>query len=419
MLGCSRRSWLIAVWILVGLAAVPAGAQERAALEKRAQLKVIEIKESDGQILSYRHDSASTDVRMRGTGLAQDARIQMKVGGRPGFTEIDINRGDITGLKPAQQFGKDFLTYVLWAVSVDGRASNLGEITFEGDRAISINVTTQYQTFWLMVTAEPDYAVVDPSPQVILYSARESGVNEPLEREALTLRGGLFYFTHYTAYDSAAAAVERMPNELLQARKAVELATKSSVQPGVRPTGVSEETVEEHAGEALKLARTFLVRAEDAYQKNPGGSEVVQYARTAAQIAENARALAVGAVGDVLFRDLENELAGLRTDVGRFRGDLSSRQAELKKVRAELAARQAELKKLRGDLAGRQAEMSQLRTDLAEVKAKLSKSSSQPPPPVETKPAPPPPALVTRPIVWVGFFGWVVALLLLFRRHSV
>ena len=101
---------------------------------------------------------------MRGTSVAPDAHIKLKVGSRPGFVELDINRGKITGLKPASQFGSDFLTYVLWAVSVDGKAANLGEITFLDDKPISINVTTPYQTFWLMLTAEPNYAVVDPSP---------------------------------------------------------------------------------------------------------------------------------------------------------------------------------------------------------------------------------------------------------------
>ena len=52
---------------------------------------------------------------------------------------------------------------MLWAVSVDGKASNLGEITFEGERPVPVNLTTPYQTFWLMVTAEPNYAVVDPA----------------------------------------------------------------------------------------------------------------------------------------------------------------------------------------------------------------------------------------------------------------
>jgi len=99
--------------------------------QKTVQLRMIEVKEADGQILSYRHLAGSTEVHMRGTRLAPEAQVKLKIGSRPGFVEMDINRGGISGLKPAYQLGKDFLTYVLWAVSVDGRASNLGEVTFE------------------------------------------------------------------------------------------------------------------------------------------------------------------------------------------------------------------------------------------------------------------------------------------------
>jgi hypothetical protein len=132
----------------------------RPAAGQTTQLRVVEINEPGGQILSYRHLAGSSEVQMRGTQLAPEARVKLKIGSRPGFVELDINRGGISGLKPAHQLGKDFLTYVLWAVSVDGRASNLGEITFEGERPVPVNLTTPYQTFWLMITAEPNYAVV-------------------------------------------------------------------------------------------------------------------------------------------------------------------------------------------------------------------------------------------------------------------
>ncbi len=261
------------------------------------QLRVIEVNEPDGQILSYRHLAGSTEVRMRGTRLAPKAEIKLKIGSRPGFVELDINRGGITGLEPAHRFGKDFLTYVLWAVSVDGKASNLGEITFEGERPVPVNLTTPYQTFWLMVTAEPNYAVVDPSAQVVLYSVKQVSTSE---NDALPIKGDLFFFTHYAAYETApGGAVDGIPNQLLQARKAVELASKSGVlaADGKRNAGLKEEA---YTHEALTQAKTFLARSEAAYKKDPKDQAVVQFARTSAQSAENARALAMGAVGDLL-----------------------------------------------------------------------------------------------------------------------
>ena len=360
---------LISGWLL-GVTALPLGAQPRAAAGKPAELKIVEIKEPGGQILSYRHDMGSTEVSMRGTKLAPEARIKLKVQSRPGFVEVDINRGAISGLKPARRLGKDFLTYVFWAVSVDGRAENLGEITFAGENPLSINVTTSYQTFWLMVTAEPDYAVVDPSPNVILYSASSEGA-----KKKASVGGVLFFYTHYTGYDSAPGAAASAPNELLQARKAVELASKSGVLAAEHPVGASGSKEEEHARETLKQAEAFLAQAEAAHKSNPGGSDVVQLARTAAQIAENARALAQGAVGGVSNRQLESELARLRAELAKRPGEVSRPPEEPPEAPAEAT-------------------------------------------PVEP-PAPEPLRGIARnPIAWFGLIGWGLALLLLLRRRG-
>src|SRR6188768_1424993 len=225
------------------------------------QLRVIEVHDPDGQILSYRHLAGSTDIRMRGTRLAPKAEIKLKIGSRPGFVELDINRGGITGLEPAHRLGRDFLTYVLWAVSVDGKASNLGEITFEGERPVPVNLTTPYQTFWLMVTAEPNYAVVDPSAQVVLYSVKQVSTSE---NAALPIKGDLFFFTHYAAYETTSGgAVDSTPNQLLQARKAVELASRSGVLAAGSKSNASLKEVA-HTHEALAQAKAFLARSEAA-----------------------------------------------------------------------------------------------------------------------------------------------------------
>jgi hypothetical protein len=378
-----------ALLVVLGMTA-PAQATERSAPEKAAQLRVVAVTEPEGQILSYRHLAGSTDVHMRGTSLARDARVKLKIGSRPGFVELDINRGGISGLVPASKLGRDFLTYVLWAVSVDGKASNLGEITFDGDRAISVNLTTPYQTFWLMITAEPNYAVVDPSPFVVLYSVRQGASSE---NKALPIRGDLFFFTHYSTYESApGGTLANVPNQLLQARKAVELAAKSAVLTGGHlGAGLKEE---EYTREALTQATSFLTRAEDAYRRNPKDQEVVQFARTAAQSAENARALAMGAVGGLLIRQLETEVANLRK---------------------ELARRQA----------GRGAAPGPLDTLTAPLESGPHDPSTPAIPataPAQTEPAPPPPIappLVKQPALWFAVAGWALALVLLFRRRSI
>jgi hypothetical protein len=358
--------------LLVLTYAITSGADAAILAQQTIPLKVIEVKEPDGEILSYRHLADSVEVHMRGTRLAPKAQVKLKIGSRPGFVELDINRGGISGLEPAQRLGKDFLTYVLWAVSVDGKASNLGEITFENGRPVPVNLTTPYQTFWLMVTAEPNYAVVDPSAQVVLYSVKQASRSE---NAAHPIKGDLFFFTHYATYETTGGgAVADVPNQLLQARKAVELASKSGVLAGegARNANLKEEA---YTHEALKQARTFLARSEVAYRKDPKDQAVAQYARTSAQSAENARALAMGAVGGLLVHQLERELTEARD--------------ELAKLKAAEAA------------AGR--------TSVSAAKVEL----------VEPAPAPAVTPLVKQPALWFALAGWAVAAVLLFRRRSI
>ena len=363
--------WYRPLVLLVLVFAAVCSADRPLLAQKTVQLKMIEVTEPDGQILSYRHLAGSTEVHLRGTRLAPGAQVKLKIGSRPGFVEMDINRGGISGLKPAYRLGKDFLTYVLWAVSVDGKASNLGEITFEGDRPVPINVTTPYQTFWVMVTAEPNYAVVDPSAQVVLYSVKQASTSEGA---ALPIKGDLFFFTHYAAYETAlGGAVDNVPNQLLQARKAVELASRSGV---LADGGKSSASVKEAAytREALTQARAFLARSEAAYKKDPRDQAVVQFARTSAQSAENARALAMGAVGGVLVRQLETDLA---------------------QVRDELA---------------------KLKMTEAPASPSAPATNAEPgPAPAAAAPSP----LIKQPALWFAVAGWAVALVLLFRRRSI
>ena len=360
---------LVSFMLAASLTAAPssAKAQAQAPAAKPSQLKLIELKDPDGEILSYRHLAGSTEVRMHGTRRAPKARVKLKVGSRPGFVELDINRGGITGLNPAHSLGKDFLTYVLWAVSVDGKASNLGEITFHDNEPVAVNLTTPYQTFWLMVTAEPNYAVVDPSPEVVLYSVKqESGGGT----RAIPIDRPLFYFTHYSTYESTSAGqLPQVPNQLLQARKAVELASMRGLLGGRVANGSAQKEVE-YTREAFTQARSFLSRAEAAYKQDPRSEEVIQFARTAAQSAENARALATGAVGGLLMREMENELASLRDELARLRG-----------------------------------------VDSAALLSSSSSTSSSAFASLTS--------LARQPALWFALSGWAVAIVLLFRRRTI
>ena len=356
----------------------PSLAQETQKVPDTAEIRSIEVDEPGGQILSFRHLAGSTVVQMNGTRIEPTASIKMKVESRPGFLEIDINRGDIRGLQPARRFGEDYLTYVLWAVSVDGKASNLGEITFRDGRPVSINVTTPLQTFWLMVTAEPDFAVNDPSPVVVLYSTGQANS----QSRALHVDGQLLYYTYYTQYSTSPAAVDRVtPNELQQARKAIELASKAGILGVPTPQGEDPLPGELRIRATLEQAAGYLQQAENGHLSRGSLSQAIQFARTAANIAENARALAIGAVGGINLRQLERELAKLQHNLAERELEFANLREDSNRRNSQLTAQIQELEEAllreglaRDELRGR-AERAE--TDLVDLRQEINSSRQQ------------------------------------------
>ena len=356
----------------------PSLAQETQKVPDTAEIRSIEVDEPGGQILSFRHLAGSTVVQMNGTRIEPTASIKMKVESRPGFLEIDINRGDIRELQPARRFGEDYLTYVLWAVSVDGKASNLGEITFRDGRPVSINVTTPLQTFWLMVTAEPDFAVNDPSPVVVLYSTGQANS----QSRALHVDGQLLYYTYYTQYSTSPAAVDRVtPNELQQARKAIELASKAGILGVPTPQGEDPLPGELRIRATLEQAAGYLQQAENGHLSRGSLSQAIQFARTAANIAENARALAIGAVGGINLRQLERELAKLQQNLAERELEFANLREDSNRRNSQLTAQIQELEEAllreglaRDELRGR-AERAE--TDLVDLRQEINSSRQQ------------------------------------------
>jgi outer membrane protein OmpA-like peptidoglycan-associated protein len=235
----------------------------------------INVTERTMKAISYRHRGDSTKVDFRGTELFPSARGEARVQSRQGSVEVDATFSD---LQPATKFGAEYLTYVMWAITPEGRTANLGEVVIDGTKS-QLRGTTELQVFGLIVTAEPYFAVTKPSDLIVMENViRPDTVGKIEEIDAkfeLLKRGQYQRLTNPLALKPD----KNVPLELYEARNAVSIA---------RSMGADR-----FAAETFQKAEKTLAEAE-AYQKRKAGRKpVTMTARAAVQTAEDSRAIAV------------------------------------------------------------------------------------------------------------------------------
>jgi outer membrane protein OmpA-like peptidoglycan-associated protein len=225
--------------------------------------------------INYQHRSGATKIDFQGTDLLPGARGEAKVEGQKGYIGIEA---EFDGLQPATSNGPEYLTYVLWAVTPDGRTANLGEILLDGMKS-KLHVTTELQVFGLVVTAEPYYAVTQPSDLIVmenLVRADTKGKIEEIDAKYELLQRG-----QYQRLENPLALQfdRKQPLELYEARNAVQIA---------RAVGADR-----FAAETFQKAEASLSQAEAYQERRAGNKAVIMTAREAVQTAEDARAIAV------------------------------------------------------------------------------------------------------------------------------
>jgi hypothetical protein len=148
------------------LAAFVAAQQQNPPVEPMEQTPVfrVNVVSRTTKAVNYRHRGGSTTVDIKGTELMPEAKGRAKVDSKAGRLQVNV---DLSRLGPASKFGLQYLTYVLWAITPEGRANNLGEIVPDSDGKSSVDVTTDLQAFGLIVTAEPYFSVTRPSNEVV------------------------------------------------------------------------------------------------------------------------------------------------------------------------------------------------------------------------------------------------------------
>jgi len=227
--------------------------------------------------VNYRHRGGSTTVDFRGTDLMPEVGGHADVNGKEGRLAISA---ELTHLRPARNYGGQYLTYVLWAITPEGRAVNLGEVLPGENGKSKISVTTDLQAFGLIVTAEPYYAVTHPSNEVVaenIIRQETKGFEEQIDTKFDVLEGGQYVIDVPSDQLPATQADSRVPLDLLEARNAVAIAKAAGA--------------EQYAASSLAKAIEMLDRAEDYLQRKQGRTPIGTAARGATQMAEDARVL--------------------------------------------------------------------------------------------------------------------------------
>lgn len=310
------------------------------------------------QAVNYRHRSGSTHINFAGTSLMPEGTGQAKIDtDKAGRLVINTS---LHHMRKPTSFGPQYLTYVLWAITPEGRPANLGEVLPNNGGNADPHVTTDLQAFGMIVTAEPYFAVTRPSDMVVMenvvrpdtegWEEHITAKYEAMDREAYTvdLHGQEL---------PATSALAKTPLDLLEAMNAVAIA---------RAAGA-----EQYAPDALARAVDFLNKAEDYLKRKQGVGPIGTVARGATQQAEDARILTIRRKQQEAI-ETERREQEQRAEEARARAAAEAQRAA--EARAE-AAQQAQQRQL-AEQQQQQAEQARQQADLARQQAEAARQAA-------------------------------------------
>ena len=299
------------------------------------------------QAVNYQTNK-STRIDFTATPLLPFAVGQAKVENKKGIISIDA---EFSKMSPATQIGPSLLTYVLWAITPEGRSNNLGELQLNGDKA-KLSVTTRLPNFAMIVTAETYFAVSSPSEIVVLQNTPRGdtlGGTTPVVANLLN-RG---------AYGEGLATLSmdpKVPLAVYEARNALRIAKL--------------EGAEKYAPTAWATASQTESQMEDYLarkQKNP----ILTAARNATQQAEDARSIAVKQIAE------EKAAAEKQAEADKLAQQQQQAAADLARQQQQAAEREAQLKAQREAEAKRTAEASALASRESQARAEAEAAKQQ------------------------------------------
>jgi|HubBroStandDraft_4_1064222.scaffolds.fasta_scaffold01719_5 outer membrane protein OmpA-like peptidoglycan-associated protein len=261
--------------------------------------------------------NSSTRIDFKGTPLLPFALGSAKVDNKKGLMSVDAS---FSKMSAAAQFGPEFLTYVVWAITPEGRASNLGELQLSGDKG-KLSVTTRLPNFAMIVTAEPYFSVSAPSEMVVLQNApRQDTTGATIPVTATLLSRGTYSGGKLEAFTMN----PKIPLAVYEARNALRIA--------------KVEGAEKYAPDAWARASQTAAQME-GYLAKKQKDPIITAARNAAQQAEDARSIAVRqAAAETVAAEKRDEAE----KVAQQQQQAAQREAELKAQQEAAAANAAQ-----------------------------------------------------------------------------
>jgi len=309
------------------------------------------------QAVHYRLQGGTTKIDFQGTDLLQRATGEAKVEGKKTNFQIEVK---FQGLEDATKFGLEYLTYVLWAVSPQGRPVNLGEVTLEHGNA-HLKAFTDLQTFGMIVTAEPYFAVTAPGNMVVMESAPLNGAGgEKIEAKYDLVSRGTYSSTNTHIQDAIFGIDSKTPLELFEARNALRIARIAAA--------------DKYAAFIISKAGQQLLHAEEVYRQKQNRAAIEAAAKEATETAEEARLMAVKQKAE----DEAQAAAAAREAKARADADAEARRrADAEKATAQAQADRAAAEQAKAEALKMKQEAEAAAQEAARQRAAAEKATAE------------------------------------------
>jgi outer membrane protein OmpA-like peptidoglycan-associated protein len=317
--------------------------------------------------VSYQHRSGSTMIGFQGTPLLPLAKGSAKVDSKQGSIVVSAS---FKNMESAQKYGKEYLTYVLWAITPEGKPNNLGELMLDGSNS-KLTATTNLQSFGMIVTAEPYFAVSMPSDVVVLENvvrADTVGTSEQVTANYELMQRGGYTYDMSKAREPITNFSPKVPLEVYEARNAISIAQSAGA-----------DTL---APDAFQKALSSLAQADSLLAKKSDKKQVIAAARDAVQTAADARTIAVRrAAQQKAAAEQAAAQAAVAAAEAKQQADAAARQqAEIQKLQAQRDAAQAAAAKAQADAAAlaaqQQAAAAKQQADAAQQQARAAEEAA-------------------------------------------